>query len=270
MKIESGRLIRTGLAIIGLAALLLLVRGGPPPSGPAEADGLAARDVEKAKRLAQALTRLKQSRAARLQAVESAAGQGDPEQEVALLRALRDPVDIKRALLGDKDARWSATVLRLEDLTFAKEARRECGAVLGGEIQELCNYRIDMAVERRDARTGVIRRVKSAVTDSDAEPVCEAFADCIAFARLGLEIPLPEEDRHIYGIGQRLQSTPLKQEMRDPQFVDQQIAAVRVGVDAFASKVDPDDPIAMHQLRSIRGTLAYLESWSAELKAKAR
>ncbi len=188
------------------------------------------------------------------------------EREIEYEKLLANPVNIKGELNAG-DRKWESTVLRFEDLFFAKERRIECGQLFGQEIEKICHYEVGMAIERTSPNEGKIVRVRGTVVGDQPEPLCQAFADCIADARSGLTVPLPDDPRERYGLVQKLQSSHPPKQMRDARFVQNmvdELHSLKEQVMKGPNHMDPDS----YQYKSGLQKLAYFERYAAELRER--
>lgn len=124
-------------------------------------------------------------------------------------------VDVRALALGG-DWSWVETAAELQDWFFVEEEQRSCNLVYGGAIDGLCSYTISYVVRSDGNGLGDIVYVESALRDEHSVPPassendsnCGNYVGCIARARLGVVIPLPEatRDSELVAIHEHLQS----------------------------------------------------------------
>ncbi|GEM_PF-2858426 len=166
-----------------------------------------------------------------------AGSQPRPSDE-ELGKTLTHPVNIKKELEAGNE-KWLATVVSLEDLFFAREARLECASEVEGEVRNGCLYSLDMSVERTGPTQGVIRLANADASGNDGEPLCQLFAECLASGRLGQNVALPEGSQMAYGFKQRIFSPLADAELSDPIKLAEMIDTDRVLLDELKTKMSP-------------------------------
>jgi hypothetical protein len=215
--------------------------------------------------LARALTALRHRQAVALQQ-QPVPASADVTQK--LREALSNPLNVTDKLIAG-DRAWMKTVVVLEDNFFARDERLACGRALGDLIKKGCFYDINMAVERTGTAMGKIRMAEGALRqtadDADAAPICEAYADCVAMGRVGKEIPLPPGVETIVGMTQKLESTALDPQMKDPVYVRKLVEDMRLST-AKESRYVPRNTFEELAIEDNRRALAYIEVYLKELE----
>jgi hypothetical protein len=252
----------TLLAVAVAAALVALIARPKRHEDPAAA--LHARELHAQTARAQKVARvLNAARTLRLRHLPPVAS---PADDVARYRRLADnPLPAKQRL-RDGAYEWSPTVLKLEDRAWNAEKRRECGRLIGYDIERVCNYTIDMVLERTGAGAGTVKFARARVRDEEPEPACQPFADCIADIRVNEQLPLPPGGEREIAISQNLQSTPPPAHMLDVAVQDQVIAELKLALEQFKQDMDPGSPKDRHHLAQETDFLNYHVARVEELR----
>jgi len=216
------------------------------------------RRTDAARRLSMTLAKL-------LQAQGEVYRQTKLSKEQEYERLLNSAADVKAGVLQG-DPKWAPTVLALEDSFFARDERRECARTFQDVLPERCDYKIDIVVERVDEHTGRIVSSRGRSAPDDPEPVCAAFAACIAAIREKKTIPIPADADTTFAISQSLQSTQLAAEMMDPAHVERGIAVAKAGIAAWRADAELAAPVKNYFLPFNDQFVKYLEGHLAELR----
>lgn len=126
-----------------------------------------------------------------------------------------------RGRVDDGDAAWVDTVVELESPFFAIEQRVACGVRYGTEIRASCSARFDIGIQRSTATRGrVVYTRVTALMDEEPVPerdVCELFLKCIAHAKLGGIVPIPDDAWADIVVYQLVGFRPSTDDLRNPE-----------------------------------------------------
>lgn len=180
-------------------------------------------------------------------------------QDKRIEEALNSAVNIKREML-DGQEKWLTTVLAVEDLFLARDARRRCGRDIGFEIEESCHYSLDLAIERTGRLEGTIVAARSELSGDATEDVCEAYASCIATTRLGEKVALPEGADGIHGISQKLIAIPDDPGFKDLKRLQQMIDDVALDLEKHRAQLDPSKLDDRYSLKTNEMLLRFMRA----------
>ncbi|HEY0709176.1 MAG TPA: hypothetical protein VGG33_20370 [Polyangia bacterium] len=149
--------------------------------------------------------------------------------------------------------------------------RKLRGKKHGSKITYVCNYTVDMVIERASAHAGKIVYARPKVVEKspseEPEPGCPEFAECIDQTRTGQEMPIPPGVEATVSIAQNLQATPMPDYMKDPKHLAMLISTFKKTNLESKRLVADGDPTASHQYRSFENRIRYLEKKRAEIEA---
>jgi len=108
-------------------------------------------------------------------------------------------INIRKEFAEGEEA-WTDMLLQFDDLFFVHEKRRRCGTEHGhtvvqrsGSDTPKCNMWMDMALAREGQAKCTIVETEVGPVDDAADDFCWPYAECLAEARVGEEVPCPPE-----------------------------------------------------------------------------
>lgn len=145
-----------------------------------------------------------------------------------------------RANLDAGDATWLDTVASLESLFFEAEERLACAARYGASVRRACMVRFDLGLHRESDSSGRVVFAEASLVSSpestDDASTCELLAKCLAHAKLGGVVGLPNGTEDDLAVYQLVGLRPLSEFQLDPE----NIRAWAEQSDAYREQLERD------------------------------
>ncbi|MFV8756128.1 hypothetical protein ACNOYE_36725 [Nannocystaceae bacterium ST9] len=185
----------------------------------------------------------------------------DPTRDTEALARLADLGVWAYGLASSGDARFTEMAAALADLHYIRDRRMWCDEHHGSSI-DVCIFNLDFVACRQADSTEAEVVYARAILDSQAQHEdCPAHVACIAHARIGSHLPMPElgPDGCI-GVIEALSHAnfPSPRWYEDRATIASTIAHWQVTVDDPWGRFDPANPIDRLEMLKAKNTLAYL------------